>query len=133
MSRKGHMPAGLKRYWASKRRARSSGGSRRYRVSKNRGKPKFTLPLAVVGGFLPIATFAYNQVKSGGVSNLQYVTKRLIPWDKDANGGKGAFNTQYLGQGLYPIILGWLVHWLVGSKLGVNKMLTRAGVPLIRI
>jgi hypothetical protein len=132
MAKKGRMPAGLKRYWASKRRARASGGSLRYRNSAPR-KAKFTIPLAVVGGFLPIATFTYQQVKSGGINSLQYVTKRIIPYDKDANGGKGAISTQYLGQGLYPIIAGWLIHYLVGGKLGVNRMLSRAGVPLIRL
>lgn len=35
--------------------------------------------------------------------------------------------------GLVPLVVGILVHKYIGVKLGVNKALARAGVPLIRI
>lgn len=35
--------------------------------------------------------------------------------------------------GTIPIIVGLLVHKLVGNKLGVNRALGQAGVPWIRL
>jgi len=39
---------------------------------------------------------------------------------------------KYLGKGLAPILIGFAVHWLA-SKLGVNRMLGAAKVPILRI
>jgi len=39
---------------------------------------------------------------------------------------------KHLGKGLLPLLAGFLVHWVAG-KMGVNRMLGRAGVPILRI
>lgn len=106
------------------------------KMAKNGGnfkrKAKFTLPLAVVAGFVPITLKGVDLVKSGGFGNLKYLTKRLIPWDSDANGGKGAFSAKYLGEGLFPILGGIAFH-MIANKIGINRLLSRAGIPFIRI
>jgi glycerol uptake facilitator-like aquaporin len=48
----------------------------------------------------------------------------------DANSGK--FNFAYLWNGVAPLAAGFIVHWIAG-KLGVNKVLARSKVPVIRI
>jgi hypothetical protein len=43
-----------------------------------------------------------------------------------------SFNLMYMKDGTLPIVGGLVVHKLA-SKLGVNRMLSQAGVPLLRI
>lgn len=101
-------------------------------MKKSRGsrrKNGFTLPLAMVAGFIPIITKAWDLWKGGGIGNLKYLVKRLVPYDMDAK--RVSFNN--LGEGLYPILGGYLVHWLIGGKLGINRMISRAKIPWLRL
>lgn len=87
---------------------------------------KFTLPLGVIAGFVPLGVGIWNR-KSNPSSIGGYVLGSLTGYVP----GVG-FNTQYMADGAMPIMAGFLAHYLAG-RLGVNRALGRAGVPLIRI
>jgi hypothetical protein len=38
-----------------------------------------------------------------------------------------------LNWGLWPILAGIAVHKVIGQRMGVNAMLSRAGIPFIRV
>lgn len=124
-------PAGLARYWAGKRRNKStrrrSGG---VSMSKRKGT-KFTLPVAAILGFAPLAYWAKTDFKSEGLNGLRKTAETIIPFDISGTHG-GGFMAHKLQYGLYPIIGGLFVHKLAGM-LGVNRMLSRAGIPFIRL
>lgn len=47
---------------------------------------------------------------------------------------QGQFNAEHLKRGLFPLVLGVLVHKFVGgAPLNVNRALAAAGVPILRI
>lgn len=95
-----------------------------------RHSTKVTIPLAIVGGFVPFVAHTYRNYKSGGMSHaMTYFAKPFVPFDPVT----GQMDTSKLSYGLYPVVGGLLVHWLVGGKLGVNRAMARAGIPLIRI
>ena len=107
-------------------------GTRRYypRLSRRGSSHKTTIPLAIVGGFVPFVAHTYRNYQSGGAAHaMTYFAKPFVPFDPV----NGRMDTSKLCYGLYPVALGFLVHWLVGNKLGVNKALGRAKVPFLRI
>jgi hypothetical protein len=126
------MPAGLRRYWAKHRKGGKAKSSKRG-TSMSKGHHKrggFTIPVAAVMGFAPLVVGGIDNVRFHGISGLKdYTARTIIPYDPESR----RFTTAYLGYGLYPIVAGFLVHWLVGGKLGVNRMLGRARVPLLRL
>jgi len=98
--------------------------------SRSRRRAGFTLPLAVVGGFMPLGCHALQDFKEGGAIQVgKGVCQRTTGYVVDA----GTFHWPSLNQGLWPIVLGILVHKLVGGTLGVNRALARAKVPVLRI
>jgi len=100
-------------------------------VAKKNGKTKskksFTIPLAVVGGFMPLAVGTL-QTAGGWDRKLWYATQAITGYDTDTR--KFWFPNLY--KGAMPILVGFLVH-MVASKVGVNKAIARAGIPLIRV
>lgn len=102
---------------------------RRYfaRRSASRSKPKMTLPLAVVAGFVPTAVGIWNRRSSGTeVANfLQRGYTGIEP-------GTGRFNFANLRLGAVPVIGGFIAH-MVASKIGINRVIARSRIPLIRI
>ena len=93
-------------------------------------KAGITIPLAVVAGFIPLGIELSNSYKSGGIA---MVGDHAIQALSGYNINTGRFNMGTLRYGTMPIAAGFLVHWLIGGKLGVNRMLQRAGIPLVRI
>jgi hypothetical protein len=88
-----------------------------------------TIPLAVIGGFVPLATFAWEGYQVGGSSNAgARIAQRLTGIDSTTH----QFIVKELVMGWGPIIAGILMH-KVANKLGVNAALGRAGVPLLRL
>lgn len=92
----------------------------------------FTLPLAPVLGI---------------ASMLGGATGRTIPYALQGNyqgvlneirgsvigvHSDGRFDAKMLIKCWTPVIIGVIVHWLA-SKVGLNRTLARAGVPIIRI
>jgi hypothetical protein len=101
-------------------KAKRAGGRRR----------NFTLPVAAMLGFVPLAANIIDQVRYNGIAGLRdYVPRTIIPYDFQTK----QWTMAYLGWGLWPILGGFAVHYLVGNKLGVNRMLARARVPLLRL
>lgn len=100
------------------------------RIKRRRHGRTFELPLAIVGGFIPFIGHTYRNFKNNGAEHaLTYFAKPFIPYDPMT----GKFAADKLSFGLYPVIAGLLIHWLVGGKLGVNRALGRARIPIIRI
>lgn len=94
-------------------------------------KKAFTVPLAIVAGFIPMAMDINKQAPSmGWLGSAAHTTAGLIGWD--TVGGSYVGWTQAKAAGLPGIALGFGGHWLA-SKLGVNRMIARAGIPFIRI
>lgn len=89
-------------------------------------KKKFTLPLSVVAGFVPLGLGIWNR-KAAPATIAPYVLGSLTGYVP----GVG-FSTQYMTEGAIPIFAGFITHWLAG-RLGINRALGRAGVPIIRI
>lgn len=90
---------------------------------------KTTIPLAVIGGFVPLGVRGYNGFHANGiVGALDGVSSGLT--------GYSVFDQKWhpevMAQYVAPIVGGFLVHWLAG-RLGINRALGRAKVPLLRI
>jgi len=101
------------------------------RKKYSKGKKSFTIPLAVVGGFVPpvagtVATFqATGDIQTAG----NYMTRVLTGYDIATN----RFSLGNMKAGLLPIGLGILVHKYVGGIMGVNRALAAAGMPILRL
>jgi hypothetical protein len=104
----------------------------RYRAAKRtlRHKSKgMTIPLAAVAGFVPLASISLKAYKEGGLEAVAPTMCSVLTGYEPRN---KSFNIMYMKDGTIPIIGGLLVHKLA-SKLGINRMLAQAGVPLLRI
>lgn len=99
----------------------------RRKNGKRNGK-KFTIPVAVAAGFVPGLWRVWSHRH-----NLSTITNEAGRVYLGYDSYTGAWDLGLMRFGTMPIILGFLVHWLVGNKLGVNRMLARAGIPVIRL
>lgn len=89
-----------------------------------------TIPVAAVAGFLPLAGVMVTSFKQGGVELAgNNLVSNLTGYDIPSK----TWSMDYMRKGTIPIVAGLLAHKIIGQKLGVNRMLARAGVPLIRI
>lgn len=93
---------------------------------KHYRRPGFTLPLAIVGGFMPMAVGAYNRRSTPGE-----IPKYLLASLTGYYPGVG-WNAANMKDGALPLLAGMLAHKLAG-RLGINRLLARARVPVIRI
>src|SRR3972149_1268485 len=121
-------PAALKRYWANKRRGRAVTSRRRVSVMARSGghrKAGMVLPLAVILGFVPLGARAVGLVQANGIAGLQMLPSSLIPYDFVSR----RITFANLGSGLWPILVGVFTHKVVGSWLGVNRMLAGSRIP----
>jgi hypothetical protein len=99
--------------------------------SRRRARPGFTLPLAALAGFTPMVMELPAEIKAKGLISgvAQTLSTNLVgynPWHKTWNVGYAASHCWF------PVLAGILVHKMAG-KLGINRALARAGVPIIRI
>lgn len=100
-------------------------GSRRHK--------SFTLPLAVVAGFAPTAIFALQGAKlpgaQGGIEEAAHrLTMRMTGYEWKGNLWSGA----ELMKGWLPMLAGFFTHKLA-NKMGINRAISGAGIPFIRI
>lgn len=102
--------------------ARSDGRRRRG------GRRKFTLPVAAVAGFVPLASDVYYNFRSGGAQGAM----TWLKYDLLGIDGNGHFSASGLSRGLGPIIGGFIIHGLA-NRLGINRAIGRMGIPVIRI
>ncbi len=99
--------------------------SKRFRRSK-----AFTLPLAPIAGLMAMPTVraVIYDITHGNISNVSADLGGLVGMDTS-----GSFHADWLLSNIIPPVVGLLVHKFVGGKLGLNRMLASAGVPMIRI
>lgn len=97
--------------------------------ARRHARAKMTIPLAVVAGFVPLGVFAYEGYLAGGFANAgRRIAQRLTGYDSTAN----VFIAKELMAGWGPIVTGFAVHWFAG-KMGINRALGRAKIPLLRL
>jgi hypothetical protein len=102
---------------------------------RNRPKGKhsrrhgMTLPVAVIAGFVPLASNGLRDYQQGGLDLLGTgLTWRLTGYNQMSQ----RFDFSGLSSGLLPILMGIGVHKLAG-RLGINRALSSAGIPLLRV
>ena len=99
------------------------------KAKKKNRRSKFTLPLAVVAGFMPgVATVVDYTQKYGIQGGMTQLSRVYTGFDPQTN----KWYPSLLWQGLTPLLIGTVVH-KVASLVGVNRALARAGVPFLRI
>jgi len=102
---------------------------------RRRSSSGFTLPLAVVAGFTPLALDMWNvgyqrkDQPGGRIGGMLHMAALdLAAYNTDTH----AFDANHLGSGWGAIVLGVVAH-KAANILGLNRMLARAKVPFIRI
>lgn len=89
------------------------------------------ISLAVIAGLIPgvsVPISAFSQQNwQGGMETLLANYTGYERWS-----GRWRPISEYTMRGLFPLILGFLVHG-IANRTGINRMIRRAGVPLISI
>lgn len=90
---------------------------------------KITIPLAVIGGIagMPAVQRAVVNIQAGAWDRVMRNLSQIVGVDQ------GRFNSRRLLENMTPLVIGILVHKVVGGMLGVNRTLGRMKIPLIRI
>lgn len=88
-----------------------------------------TVPVAVLAGFTPLVAEVVGGYRAGGVTNA---ASRALIMTTGYNTQDRKWYPSMMASGVGPIVLGILVHKLAG-KLGVNRALSRAGIPFLRV
>lgn len=103
-------------------------------ATKTKGKYKrrkrnFTLPIAVVGPLLAEGVKVGKAVAAGDTRKaMEYIVADYTGYNINSND----FDLTRLKNGLLPLMFGGGVHKLA-TKFGINRMLSGAGVPWLRI
>lgn len=108
---------------------RTSSVRRVYVKAKRRRRAGLSLPLAILAGFAPIGYSTWYGYKADG---LRGAAGNLGMGMTGYDFRDGKYKLNYHIQGLGPILLGAAVH-KVANRLGVNRFLSRAGIPLLRV
>lgn len=98
---------------------------------RKRGKRKFTIPLAPIIGIVaaPSVRQTVDDLMKGDFNTAMAHAGHIVGIQTD-----GKFNAQLLISNIGPMVIGGLVHKLVGgAPLNLNRMLASANVPVIRI
>jgi hypothetical protein len=103
--------------------------AKRGRKRNHRRQNGFQIPIAVVAGLAPTGVKVW-EARGGGVSGMAREAGRILTGFDFWN---GQFIPGAMRYGLLPIVAGLAIHWLVGKKLGLNRLLARSGIPVIRI
>lgn len=101
------------------------------KAKKFKAKQKMTIPVAVVAGFgVPAGRLVNDWFK---YRDVNIVTREAGQFFTGYDWTTGQFNMASLRFGLVPVIAGTLVHKFIGGKLGVNRALAKAKIPLLRL
>lgn len=94
-------------------------------------KKRFTIPLAPVLGLAAGLAEPIQKAMGGDVQGaINVATHHYTGYSVE----RGQFEIDGLKHGIVPLIIGLLVHKFVGgAPLNANRMLARAGVPVVRI
>jgi len=90
---------------------------------------KMSIPVAVLAGFVPMATDVWHGYTTGGLKNAG-ISAVAMTTGYDAANKK--WSLELLMRGMGPVVAGIIAHKLA-NRLGVNRALAKAGVPLLRI
>jgi len=102
--------------------------AKKSKVRRGRGR-SFTLPLAVVAGMAPGVMTVANGARAGGVTEgAKWASRIYTGYEPTA----GKVDLGYLKWGAVPLLMGLVAHYLAG-RLGINRALGRAGIPVIRL
>lgn len=101
-------------------------------MAKNRkrngnGKRKVTIPLSVAAGFVPLVMGTFK-TQGGWDRKLWYATQAMTGYDTDTR----AWWAPNLMKGFVPILAGMGVHMLM-NRVGINRAISRMGIPIIRL
>jgi hypothetical protein len=96
------------------------------------GAHHMTIPLAVVAGFAAPMGRTIDGFKNGGGIRGGVTALSNCMLGIDPYAARIEWHPGLMQNGAFPVLLGLSVHWMAG-RLGVNRMLARSGIPLIRI
>lgn len=99
------------------------------KAKRRRSKGGFTVPVAVLAGFGPMATDVIHGFQTGGITSA---ANDLLANVTGYDARSKTWSFALLAKGMGPVLAGVMVHKLAG-KLGINRALGRAGVPFLRI
>lgn len=99
-------------------------------TKKKHHRKQFTIPMAVIGGFAPIMVKGLKGYQSGGATGL---LQEVTAYSTGYHIALKQWQPKLLIEGMTPVIVGGLVHKFIGGKLGINRMLANAGVPVLRL
>ena len=107
--------------------------AKRRTLKRKHSRPQMTVSLGILAGLAPTAAYAYEGFKlpgaEGGIVEAAHrATMRLTGYEWKG----GVWSASQFAQGWTPILVGALAHKLAG-RFGINRMISRAGIPLIRI
>jgi len=128
-SRKGQFKKGGGRVGGSTHRRRRRGSTHNTHRGRSMAK-RTTVPIGLVAGMLPGVTRSFNVFQSKGAqSGANEALAIYTGFDPQTR----QWSIQNMQFGLIPLIAGLLLSRFVGGGLGINRMLARARVPLLRI
>lgn len=100
----------------------------RDRTKHKTHRKQMTIPIAVVAGFVPLAGELAGCVQRNDWRGLQWTVASLSGYDINTK----SWDIRWAIHGLSPIVAGFAVH-KVANMIGINRALSRAKVPWIRI
>jgi hypothetical protein len=97
---------------------------------RRNGGRGLTIPLAVVAGLTPPLISIAGKFPEGGIKLCMQEASRIFTgWDPVI----GQYDITWMKFGALPVILGGLAHRFIGGKLGINRALSKAGIPFLRL
>lgn len=98
--------------------------------ARRRSKAQLQIPVAVIAGMLPLIEGCIQGYRVGGINGfVERFSASMTGWMPNEK----KFEPKQMMSGAVPMIAGVLAHKFIGQKLGVNRALSQAGVPFIRI
>lgn len=93
-----------------------------------------TIPIAPIAGLAAGMIGGPNSPLSFAMSgNWEQLGTAVVARYTGYNMNTGGFDWGSLSVGLGPLVTGIAVHKVVGGWLGVNRMLARSKVPIVRL
>ena len=98
---------------------------------RRRRNNKITIPLAPIIGIAAGVAEPLGYIIGGNVSTgMEYLKRNYL----GLTGPNNEFKIENLMHGLFPLVMGALIHKYVGgAPLNLNRMLASANVPFVRI
>ena len=97
------------------------------KAKKKRYRQKPTVSLAVVAGMVPALGAVWADAKRGAWSNMGNTAVSIMTGYTD-----GKFIWSKLKFGLLPMVGGFVAH-KIATKIGLNRLIAKSKIPLVRI